>query len=129
MRLLLDTHVFLWLHADRSRLPVTLLDTLADEDNELYLSVASAWEIGIKHAIGKLPLPSDPAGWLASRLPASGARPLAILLPHALAAAALPRHHADPFDRLLAAQSQLEELVLVTADPAFSAYDVDIRWH
>lgn len=128
MRLLLDTHVFLWLHTDRSRLPPTLLRALGDPGHSLHLSVASGWEIGIKHALGRLPMPEPPADWLASRLPASGTTALAITLPHVLTAAALPRLHDDPFDRLLVAQAQVEELTLVTGDAQLSAYDVPIRW-
>lgn len=128
MRLLLDTHVFLWLHSDPSRLPSAVRAALADLDNDLYFSVASAWELGIKYATGKLPLPQDPASWLSSRLPASGTAPLPISLRHALVGASLPRHHGDPFDRLLVAQTQVEVLSLVTGDPKMSAYDVDVLW-
>jgi PIN domain nuclease of toxin-antitoxin system len=126
VRLLLDTHVFLWLQSDRSRLPPDVLVALADLDNDLHLSVASAWEVGIKYAAGKLPLPQDPASWLSSRLSASGTAPLPISLQHALVGASLPRHHSDPFDRLLVAQAQVEVLTLVTGDPRMSAYDVEV---
>lgn len=128
MKLLLDTHVFLWLHADRLRLPPALLEELGDLENSLFLSVASAWEIGIKHALGRLSLPESPADWLTSRLPASGTNALAITLPHALTSAALPPHHRDPFDRLLVAQAQVDDLTLVTSDAQLAAYDVPIRW-
>jgi PIN domain nuclease of toxin-antitoxin system len=128
VRLLLDTHVFLWLQSERSRLPSVVLTALADLDNALYLSVASAWELGIKYATGKLPLPQDPATWLASRLPASGTAPLPISLRHVLVGASLPRHHHDPFDRLLVAQAQIEGLTLVTGDTKISAYIVDVLW-
>jgi PIN domain nuclease of toxin-antitoxin system len=126
--LLLDTHVFLWLHTDRSRIPAVVLDALADPDRPLHLSVGSAWEMGIKNGIGKLPLPDDLAVWLSSRMLASGVAPLAATLAHVLAASALPTHHRDPFDRLLVAQAQIEDLTIVTRDPQVSAYDVDILW-
>lgn len=128
MRLLVDTHAFLWLHTDRARLPERVLDALSDPENALLLSAASAWEIGTKHALGKLPLPEKPAAWLGSRLPASGVEALPITLEHAVTAAALPRHHADPFDRLLIAQAQVDTLTLLTADSRLSAYDVTIWW-
>lgn len=128
MRLLLDTHAFLWLHTERRRLPGALAALLIDPAHDLHLSVASAWEIGIKHSAGKLPMPERPAVWLGSRLPASGVRALAITLEHALRAADLPLHHRDPFDRLLVAQARTDGLTLVTADPKLSAYDVPILW-
>lgn len=128
MRLLLDTHTFLWLHTDRSRLPHPLMAALAALENNLLFSVASAWELGIKHALGKLPMPDPPAQWVSSRLKASGVVPLAVSLEHAFAAAALPPHHRDPFDRLLIGQAQADGLTLVTGDPAMSTYDVPILW-
>lgn len=128
MRLLLDTHAFLWLHTDRSRIPDSLLEELADPRTSRLFSVASAWELAIKTALGKLAVPDPLEQWLERRLRASVVDTLNIQLAHALRAAALPKHHADPFDRLLVAQAQLEGLTLVSTDRQLAAYDVPIRW-
>lgn len=97
-----------------------------DIRHELFLSAASVWEIAIKYAIGKLPLPDDPVVYVPSRLALNRIAPLAIQHGHALKAGALPKHHNDPFDRLLIAQSQIERLIIMTADEKFSAYDVEL---
>jgi PIN domain nuclease of toxin-antitoxin system len=93
-------------------------------DNELYLSAASAWEIAIKYSLGKLRLPESPAGYVPSRLRATQTTALPIEHSHALRVSTLPAHHRDPFDRLLIAQAQIEQLPILTADPAFRRYDV-----
>jgi PIN domain nuclease of toxin-antitoxin system len=93
-------------------------------DNDLYLSAASAWEISIKHSLGKLKLPEDPVRYVPSRLDALRVSPLAIETGHALQAGALPPHHRDPFDRLLIAQAILEDLPILTSDRAFKTYNV-----
>lgn len=124
MRALLDTHVWLWLQTTPERLSGEALELVQDGSNELFLSAASAWEIAIKYALGKLPLPEPPDRYVPSRLATSGTTPLPVDLRHALHVAALPRHHRDPFDRLLVAQAQLEDLVLVTADGQFGPYEV-----
>ena len=124
MNFLVDTHCWLWLQADPGRLDAALLETLAAPSSGRFLSAASAWEIAIKHAIGKLPLPEPPAIYVPERMRLSRFRELAIMQPHALAAGVLPPHHRDPFDRLLIAQAQIEGLTLVTADSTFARYDV-----
>ena len=124
MKFLLDTHCWLWLQTERSRFDVDLLETLADPETERYLSAASAWEISIKYAVGKLPLPEPPAIYVPQRMRLSGFEGLAITHAHALAVAALPLLHRDPFDRVLVAQARIEGLTLVTADPTLEAYDV-----
>src|SRR5262245_32465988 len=96
-----------------------------DEDNELYLSAASAWEIAIKHALGKLRLPEPPSRYVPSRITSLRVLALPIEHAHGLRVAELPPHHRDPFDRLLVAQSQLEGLPILTADEAFEPYDVE----
>lgn len=126
MRALLDTHCWLWLQAEPERLPSDLLTRLADAGTELYLSAASGWEIAIKYSLGKLPLPEPPASYVPDRMAVSGTAPLAVAHSHALAVADLPPHHRDPFDRLLVAQSRIERLTLVTADPALTAYDAEL---
>lgn len=94
--------------------------------NELLLSAASAWEIAVKHSLGRLRLPMDPAEYVPNRLAATRTSPLAIQHSHALRVARLPLHHRDPFDRMLIAQAQVEGLPLLTADPQLAAYDVEI---
>ena len=120
MRLLLDTHVLLWAVLNDPRL--TAVQAQAISDGELYLSSASVWEIGIKRAIGKLDVPDD----LFDIAVDAGCRSLPISWTHAEAAAALPLHHADPFDRMLIAQARCEGLSLVSSDTKLAAYDVDL---
>lgn len=124
MRLLLDTHCWLWLQTAPGRLPPDLLETLAVPSTRRCLSAASAWEIAIKHALGKLPLPEPPAIYVPERMRLSGFGGLAVTHAHALAVAVLPPHHRDPFDRILVAQTRVEGLTLVTADAALEPYDV-----
>ena len=112
MKLLLDTQCWLWIFSSPD----------PDETNEILLSVASIWELGIKLAIGKLSIPEPIDGYLAKRLVSLRAKPLAITATHALRAAALPPHHKDPFDRMLIAQSQTEGITIVTTDLAFNQY-------
>jgi PIN domain nuclease of toxin-antitoxin system len=126
MRLLLDTHAWLWMIARPERLSAEARARLEDPGNELFLSAASAWEISIKYRLGKLELPEPPERLVPSRLARDGVIPLPVTVDHALRVAALPDLHRDPFDRLLVAQAQLEGLVLVTADPAIAAYGAEI---
>lgn len=126
MKILLDTQVFLWLQAEPEKLSSRTLALLADPANALHLSAASAWEIAIKFALGKLPLPSAPHQYVPSRMATSGLLPLPVAQAHALRAGALPPHHRDPFDRVLVAQAQLEKMALLTADVQLEAYDVRI---
>src|SRR5512134_3161653 len=97
---------------------------LLDPSNELFLSAASAWEIAIKYALGKLPLPTPPAEYVSSRMQAGGIVGLPVYPVHALRVADLPLHHRDPFDRLLIAQAKLEKLTILTGDSQFRPYDV-----
>lgn len=124
MRLLLDTHVFLWWISDDPRLAPSTRALLSDPANTLVWSVASSWEVATKVSLGRLTL-GAPADVL---LPSQRALNRVELLPieerHTLLAARLPRHHADPFDRLLVAQGVWEQLTLVTYDRALAAYDV-----
>ncbi len=127
MRLLLDTHVWLWLATEPERVPQRTLELVVAEHQMLWSAVC-VWEIATKHASGKLELPAAPREFVRTRSRTAGADPLDITSEHALVAAALPRHHRDPFDRLLVAQAQVEGLTLVTGDPKLSAYDVQIAW-
>lgn len=128
MRFLIDTHCWLWLQATPDRLPGELLLQLEEPAHDLFLSAASSWEIAVKYALGKLPLPEVPSRYVPQRMLVSGSRGLAVEHVHALRVAELPMHHRDPFDRLLVAQAQLEKLILVTADPQFEKYDVEIHF-
>lgn len=121
MRLLIDSHVALWWLEDSPRLGATCRDAIVNAD-DVYLSVVTPWELGIKRALGKLAFPED----LTSQLLSHGFSGLQIVKAHAERAAVLPLHHRDPFDRMLIAQAQIEQLQLVTADQAFKPYDVDL---
>lgn len=124
MRLLLDTHCWLWLQTAPERFSPETLERLEAEDTDLFLSAASAWEIAIKYALGKLLLPLPPDKYLPTRMATSGVEGLAVEVSHATRVAELPHHHRDPFDRLLIAQAQQEGLTLLTVDPVFEPYDV-----
>lgn len=124
MRLLLDTHIWLWMQTSPLRIRPEALVLLADARNTVLLSSASAWEIAIKYAMGRLPLPVPPSEYVPSRMARSGTSGLPVDHRHALHIANLPPYHRDPFDRLLVAQAQLESAVLVTADAQLNAYDV-----
>jgi PIN domain nuclease of toxin-antitoxin system len=128
MRLLLDTQVWLWLQSEPERVIPSVRDALADPQNELLLSAASAWEIAIKHGLGKLPLPLPPEQYVPARMELSDTASLPVSAAHALRVASLPVHHRDPFDRLLLAQAQLERISLVTADRQLAPYDVELIW-
>jgi PIN domain nuclease of toxin-antitoxin system len=124
MRILLDTHVWLWMVTAPGRLAAGAREELASVDNELLLSAASVWEMAIKYQLGKLPLPEPPETFVPPRLLRDDVRPLPVDLRHAAHVAQLPPHHRDPFDRLLIAQARLEGLVLCSVDGAFADYDV-----
>lgn len=126
MRLLLDTHVWLWLQSSRKRIRDDVREQLADESNEVLLSAASSWEIAIKYARGTLPLPQPPSEYIPSRMRRDRVDGLPVSHAHAVHVANLPLHHADPFDRLLVAQAQLEGISLVTVDPQIERYDVPV---
>jgi len=121
VRLLLDTHVLLWWLADEGLIPQAR-EAIADPDNLVMVSAASAWEISIKKALGKLAAPDD----LERQVDESGFAALPISIAHGLAAGQLPRHHDDPFDRMLIAQALADGLTLVTHDKRFSDYNVGL---
>ena len=128
MRYLLDTGVWLWTNFEPQRLSPKAQDVFSDLGEEVFLSAASAWEIATKFASGKLVLPEPPATYVGRRMADQGVRPLAISHQHALAVSVLPSHHRDPFDRLLIAQANLEDLVLISADQIFRSYSVQLLW-
>jgi PIN domain nuclease of toxin-antitoxin system len=117
---LLDTHILLWWLAADPALPEPAGTVIADPETDVVVSAATAWEIAIKQAAGRLDAPDD----LLEVLLVSGFGTLGISAAHALAAGRLPQHHADPFDRMLIAQAQTEGLTLVTVDRRFPEYDV-----
>lgn len=122
MKLLLDTNALIWWLEGSRRLSRPAVDAIDDVANEIHVSAASAWEISTKARIGKLRF----AGSLAARLEKYDVRPLAVTVEHGWAAGALPPVHSDPFDRILVAQAQLEELVVLTSDPIFAQYGVAV---
>lgn len=123
MNLLLDTHVFLWAVDNNPNLSPKARSAIVDGRNVVFVSAATAWEITIKKGIGKLNIPQ---GDYLEELRLHRFTPLDITTEHALAIEDLPSYHKDPFDRLLLAQAQMEKLTLVTRDPRFKAYDVQI---
>ena len=128
MRILLDTHVFLWSCLEPEKISDSARGLLEDRANELLLSAVSSWEIAVKVASEKLVLPAPPARYVPSRLAAMGLTPLPVEHGHVLRVSQLPSHHDDPVDRVLVAQSQLEDAILATGDPQFLPYDVDVVW-
>jgi PIN domain nuclease of toxin-antitoxin system len=126
MRLLLDTHVFLWYIGGDAKLPVTFRDAIRDPANEVFLSAASVWEAVIKYALGKLPLPEPPSTYLPRLRIAHRVESLPVeegAFPHL---ASLPPFHRDPFDRILVAQAMQHALTLVTSDAAIRSYAVPV---
>lgn len=128
MRLLLDTHCWLWMAHAPEELGDLAREAIESRDNELFLSAASVWELVVKHALGKLELPTAPEQYVPTRLERTGATGLAISIAHTLEVGNLQRHHRDPFDRLLIAQARVERFRLVTADAVFREYDVELLW-
>lgn len=126
MKILLDTQAWLWMIGPQERLSEAARGLLTDAQNELYLSTVAVWEIGIKHAAGKLKFTGPPAVHIPVHIRRSGVRPLPPTVEHVLRAAALPMHHRDPFDRLMVAQAQEDELALLTTDARLGAYEVEV---
>lgn len=124
MKLLLDTHVFLWFIMGSPNLSVEARTLIEDENNRKFISVASLWEIAIKSSIGKLTLSAPFDQLIPQQLSLNGFELLPIELAHLAAVATLPFHHRDPFDRLLVAQAMVEKMPIVSIDSAFEAYNV-----
>jgi PIN domain nuclease of toxin-antitoxin system len=127
MKLLLDTHAFIWWDSDPAQLSARALAALRDPANEVWLSVASVWEMVIKAQLGKLTLRVSLAD-IVKQQQANGLRVLPITLAHALAVEGLPPIHKDPFDRVLIAQANVERAELVSADHVVRQYPVSILW-
>ena len=127
MRLLLDTCTFLWLIRD-DRLPVPVVEQIIKPENNIYLSVVSAWEMGIKYSLGRLPFPTDPLRYVRSQREKHQIDSLALTEEEALNAHRLPKIHSDPFDRMLVAQALVGGLTLLTPDPFIRQYPVKTLW-
>lgn len=125
MSLLLDTHVFVWWVMDAPGLNMVARGAIEDPETLVFISAASAWEISIKAALGKIEFQADD---VIRGMEESGFTELPIRAGHGLAAGALPLHHRDPFDRMLAAQALSEDLVLVTHDRQFEPYGLRVMW-
>jgi len=128
MKYLLDTGVWLWTLFEPDRLSSKAREVLVEAGQEVFLSAASAWEIAIKSSSGKLRLPEPAVTFVPRRMAEQGVRPLGVSHQHALAVSQLYAHHRDPFDRLLAAQANFENMVLVSSDRAFANYPVELLW-
>jgi PIN domain nuclease of toxin-antitoxin system len=128
MKVLVDTCTFLWIASESPRLSKTAATVFLDRDNEPYLSAASAWEIGIKHAAGRLSLPRRPAIFIPAIRDASGIASLDIDEESALHAGRLPGLHSDPFDRMLIAQAIVHGMTILTPDPEIEQYAVRVLW-
>ena len=126
MRILLDTHAWLWMISTPERFSKQALRMVEKTSVELVLSAASAWEISIKHGLGRIELPGDAEAVIPDLMLRSGVEALPITHTHALRAGALPAHHKDPFDRILVAQAQLEGIPILTADQEIPSYDVEV---
>jgi PIN domain nuclease of toxin-antitoxin system len=122
--LLLDSHALLWWEADDARLSDRARERIERPDSTALFSAVSLWELAIKQALGKLRLPDS----LLSRLTEEGFQEVPVTAAHGLLAGGLPRHHSDPFDRMLVAQASSEGLVIVTADTRIGAYNVPVLW-
>ena len=128
MRYLLDTHTLLWWWTDDHQLSDHARELISDERTEIYVSAASAWEIATKHRLGKLSEISDAMPRFNELVQADGFTHLPVSYLHALKSGGYPQPHRDPFDRMLAAQSELELMPLISCDKALSGFDIQIIW-
>lgn len=128
MKLLLDTHTFMWWDSAPSKIPSAALQALENPDNEVLTSLASLWEIQIKTQLGKLTLNIELSSLVQQQEIENGIRLLPISLTHILELNQLPHHHRDPFDRIIIAQARIETATIVTRDRAFPQYDCQILW-
>ena len=128
MRILLDTHAFLWWVSDDPLLSPAARDAIANPDNEVCFSAASAWEMAIKASLGRLEVPGDFERFVTDQVARNGFTVLPVALHHALRVHSLPPHHRDPFDRILVAQALVESMPIVTADAGLRRYGPDVIW-
>lgn len=128
MRILLDTHALLWAAEGDPRLSEAAGAIIGDGGQELLFSAVSAMEISMKHAAGRLDLPDDPRAWIRSRMAVFALIELPVTAEHAIEAGLLPRHHRDPWDRLLVAQARVEGVPILTSDTLLHDYEVATIW-
>lgn len=128
MRLLLDTHAFLWWVTDDDRLSERAGELIADGANDVYVSAASAWEIAIKVGLGRIRLPDEARTFAPDQLERNAFQALSVHVAHAVAVIALPDVHRDPFDRMLVAQAMTEGLTIVSQDQELARYPVPVVW-
>jgi len=128
VKVLLDTHTFLWWISNDTRLSSRAREIISNGNNELLLSAASGWEIAIKVRLGRLQLPYEPERFIPEQLVINAIQSLPIKISHALHTYSLPIYHRDPFDRIIIAQAQLEGLPILTSDPQIAKYKVEIIW-
>jgi PIN domain nuclease of toxin-antitoxin system len=128
VKLLLDTHAFLWWVTDDDRLSERAGMAIADGTNDVFFSAASAWEIAIKAGLGRITLPDEPWAFTPDQLERNAFQPLPVHVSHAVAVIALPDLHRDPFDRMLVAQAMTEGLAIVTGDEQLVRYPVSVVW-
>ena len=128
MAFLLDTHALIWWGAGNTRMPVPVREAIGDDSEDVFVSAASAWEISVKHALGKLPEADLFARDISGELKNHGFQELSVTVAHAERAGRLPLHHRDPFDRMLISQAQAEGLVLISNEWLFDRYGVERLW-
>jgi PIN domain nuclease of toxin-antitoxin system len=127
MKLLLDTHTFIWFVEDDEQLPTSTKSQIEDVENEVLISIVSLWEIAIKTSLGKLEVVHDIPSMI-SKIEANGFTILSVFPEHTICVSTLPFHHRDPFDRMLIAQSMIENIRIISRDGIFGEYDVDCFW-
>lgn len=128
MKLLLDTHAFMWWHSEPNYIPKSTLALLQDPSHEVILSVVSLWEMQIKIQLGKLTLRDDLELMLKIQQEQNNISLISVTLPHILELKNLPLHHKDPFDRMLIAQSKVENATLISRDSVFKSYQCSLIW-
>ena len=128
MKVVLDTHAFLWWIADDDQLSSSARSLIGNRENELFLSAATGWEIAIKAKLGRIHLPGKVDTFIAKQLELNDIYPLPIHMSHALNVYNLPNYHRDPFDRLIISQAQLEKMSILTTDPQIAKYGVKVVW-
>ena len=128
MKLLVDTHAVIWAADDPSKLGARAVTALQDPGNDLFLSAGTIWEIAIKVGLGKLSLSMSYREWMNQAITDLGMTVLPVTVEYAESQGNLPRHHGDPFDRLLVAQAQVENMTLISADPGFDPYAITRLW-
>jgi len=128
MKLLLDTHTFLWFALNDNQLSATAMSLIGNLENDVLLSPASCWEIAIKISIGKYQVPGDFQSWMEQQISVNSFEILPIRLAHVSQVATLPFHYKDPFDRLLVAQALVEDISIISGDKKMDQYSVKREW-